>query len=167
LMAGTRTKRKYTHYPDEFKAGVILQLEAAGYTGDTETSRKGALSLVANTNHVSPSLISYWFKKSRGTIPTKILNKKRKDLIEGITSELDAILIQMEYARETASYQQLGTVFGILTDKKQLLKGEATQRTETEYTHKVTNDVDRSEYDEVIKQAENIISEAASGASNP
>lgn len=120
-------KRKWTHYSDEFKVGTVLQLEVSGYTGKQETSRKGALSLVAKKNGISPTLARSWFIKAKDILPEKVYNDKKRTLVEAIEDEMWGILDQMGISREAASYQQLGTVFGIMTDKRQILTGGPTE----------------------------------------
>lgn len=62
-----------------------------------------------------------------------IRTEKRVDIIEKIADAqaklIDAIVDQAHLSK--ASMQELGTTFGILTDKRLLLTGQATARTET------------------------------------
>lgn len=117
---------KRPRYTDEFRANVVLMLEAAGYTGDKETSKDGSLSAVSRRTDVPLSTLRRWFIKQQNPPPAELVNKKRIDFEQAITAEMSAILEEMGSAREDAPYNHLATAFGILFDKYQLLTGGAT-----------------------------------------
>lgn len=118
--------RKYTRHTDEFRASVVLMLQAAGYP-----DKKGALAKVARNVGVSYSTISRWYRKVDNPAPVNIVQRKKIDLVQAIRDEMQAALNEMSQARQDASYRDLGVVVGILADKHQLLTGEATERVES------------------------------------
>lgn len=103
-------------------------LQAAGYP-DTD----GALSRVSRKLGVPHSTLRRWFHKLQNPPPSELVQEKKLDLVAAIKSEVASILEYMTDAREDADYRALGTVFGIMVDKLQLLEGKPTERTE----HKV------------------------------
>lgn len=122
-------------YSDEFRAGAVLMLRAAGYP-----ERRGALMEVANNIGVSHSLIRRWFTKELNPPPSKIAQIKMSDIIELLKNEVVAALQELPNARGDADYLDIGKVMGIMVDKLQLLNGEATERIVYELS-----DSDRSE----------------------
>lgn len=115
---GKRPRHRYT---DEFRAGVVLQLMAAGYP-DTP----GALARVARKNKVPHQTAGRWARAANNPPPSNLVQHKKIDFVAAIEDEMTAILGEMGVTRQDASYSQLGTVFGILTDKRQLLTGGPT-----------------------------------------
>jgi AraC-like DNA-binding protein len=112
-----------TRYDDKFRANAVILLEAAGYP-----DKKGALSEVAKHVGVQPRVLSRWFNGEQNPPPDQTVNEKRIELKELLSKEIDAIFAAMPGARADASYRDLGTVAGILIDKKQLIEGKATER---------------------------------------
>lgn len=112
-------------YTDKFRANAVVMLEAQGYP-----DRKGALAAVSNHLRVPPSTLAGWFKSYRNPPPTEVRDEKKGDLVDWIQDELIAIFGDMPDARQDASYRDLATAAGILIDKKQLLTGKPTERTE-------------------------------------
>ena len=119
-------KRAWTSYTDEFRASAVLMLEAAGYTGNGK-GRKGALARVSGNVKVPVSTLRSWYIGIHNPPPTKVSTRKKLDLIEAISIELDSILDEMNIKRRDASYGQLATAFGIMTDKRQILTGGPTE----------------------------------------
>lgn len=109
-------------YTDDFRASAVVMLEAAGYP-----DRKGALTQVAASLKISRATISRWYNHKRNPAPSELVNEKRTDLKELLENELRGALGEMADARMDASYRDLGTVVGILFDKKQLLEGKPTE----------------------------------------
>lgn len=97
-------------------------LEAAGYP-----DKKGALVEVAKHLGVPHPTLSRWYNAQRNPPPDELVQEKRRELKDLLADELDAIFRAMPSARENASYRDLGTVAGILFDKKQLLEGKPTE----------------------------------------
>jgi len=148
-------KRK--RYTDEYRASAVLMLEAAGYP-ETE----GALSRVADHLGMHYQTLSRWFRAVQNPPPNEMVQEKRFDLMEAIMDELRAIVGDMKSVRSEASYKDLGTVFGILTDKHQLLTGKPTER--VEHLETMLETLPPDEYDNIIREAEAVI--ASVGASN-
>lgn len=113
-------KRK--SYDDKFRASAVVMLEAAGYP-----DKKGALVEVAKHLGVPHPTLSRWYNAQRNPPPDELVQEKRRELKDLLADELDAIFRAMPNARENASYRDLGTVAGILFDKKQLLEGKPTE----------------------------------------
>lgn len=125
VRCGDMATRKRKQYDDKFRASAVVMLEAAGYP-----KQKGALRGVAEHLHVPAMTLSRWFKGQQNPPPNQIVTEKRDDLTDMLNSELSAIFQAMNIVRDEASYRDLGTVAGILIDKKQLLTGEATSRSD-------------------------------------
>lgn len=130
-------KRK--SYDDKFRASAVVMLEAAGYP-----TRRGSLEYVAKHLNVPARTLSRWFNGEQNPPPDQIVSKKASDLKTLIGDELDAIFAAMATVRPEASYRDLGTVAGILFDKKQLLEGKPTNivddasLTDTERARRIT-----------------------------
>lgn len=112
------TKRRYD---DKFRASAVVMLEAAGYPG-----RLGALAQVSQRLKVPETTLHGWARATRNPPPAELRTEKRGELIDWIRAELSGIFEAMPGARPDASYRDLGTVAGILTDKLQLLTGNPT-----------------------------------------
>lgn len=114
-------KRK--RYTDDFRAGAVLMYEANPNFVE-----------VANHLKIPESTLRSWVNRaqqldkepSRSGVVAEVYDKKKIDFAAAIDAEMAAILNEMQYKREEAFYNQLGTVFGILFDKKQLLSGGPT-----------------------------------------
>lgn len=117
------SKRK--RYTDDFRAGAVLMLQAAGYP-DTE----GALSLVSRKLNVPRTTLRRWFHEQQNPPPSDLVHEKKLDLVAAIREEIAAVLGEMPEARADADYRTLATALGILVDKLQLLEGRPTERTE-------------------------------------
>lgn len=115
-----KSQRRYT---DEQRASFVVMLEAAGYP-DTP----GALKRVAANAGVHENVLRRWYKGTSNPAPTTIVSRKKIDLKKAIDDELSAIFKEMHVKREDADYRALGTVAGILMDKKLLLEGKPTER---------------------------------------
>ncbi len=120
----TPTKKKRPSYTDDFRANAVVLLQAEGYP-----DKKGALTIIANRLEVPARTLSRWFNKEQNAPPDQLVNEKKGDLVESIHNELYNILFAMTHARPDANYRDLGTVFGIMADKLQLLQGKPTQIT--------------------------------------
>jgi len=128
--------RPRRRYDDKFRANAIVFLEAAGYP-----DKKGALEQVSKQLNCPHPTLHRWFQAKNNPPPSELVQEKREDLKELLEKELRAIFKEMPDARGDAGYRDLGTVAGILFDKKQLLEGKPT-----EITQDVTlTDAERSE----------------------
>lgn len=116
---------KRRRYTDKFRASAVVMLEAQGYP-----DKKGSLSSVADHLKVPPSTLAGWFKAHHNPPPTEVRDEKKRDLADFIDSVLPQIFEAMPDATMDASLKDLATAAGILIDKKQLLTGNATERTE-------------------------------------
>ena len=112
---------KRNRYTDEFRASAVLMLQGAGYP-DTV----GALSRVSTELRVPTRTLRRWWKGEHNPPPDEVVLRKKVDLVEAIDNEIAAIFDEMGKAREDADYRALGTVIGILLDKKLLLAGQPT-----------------------------------------
>ena len=118
--SGMATKKRKS-YDDKFRASAIVMLEAAGYP-----DKPGSLMYVANHLHVPHPTLSRWFNQKNNPAPNELVQEKRLELKDMLANELAAIFKAMPSVRSEASYRDLGTVAGILIDKKQLLEGKPT-----------------------------------------
>lgn len=109
-------------YTDEYRASAVLILEANGYP---ET--KGALTKTASYLHINHTTLLRWFTKEKNPPPLQLAQSKKIDFVQLIEDEIAAILGEMKDAIHDADYRELGTVFGILMDKRQLLTGGSTE----------------------------------------
>jgi transposase-like protein len=113
------TRRRYT---DDERATAVLFLESEGYP-DTP----GALTRVAKRLGIPHPTLHRWATGKQNPPPSDLVQEKRPALIEMIRAEAYAILDDMKVTRELADYRELGTVFGIMLDKLQLLEGKPTE----------------------------------------
>lgn len=117
--------RKRRRYDDKFRATAVVMLEAQGYP-----DKKGGLTKVANHLGIPLSTLKGWYEAKRNPPPTELRNEKKGDLVALIDDELDAALAAMGDKRPEATYRDIGTVFGILIDKRQILTGGLTDKGE-------------------------------------
>ena len=89
--------------------------------------KKGALTSTANHLNIWPMTLLRWLTGESNPPSNNLVTKKTQSLVESIEDEMWAIIGQMAFTREGATYQQLGTVFGIMFDKMQLLTGGPTE----------------------------------------
>lgn len=112
-------------YSEDFRAGAIVTLEAAGYP-----DQKGALMRVARDTGVPHTTLRRWFLRLSNPPPNGTVHEKKLELVELLDKELDGIFGELPDARLDASYRDLATAAGIFIDKKQLLEGGPTERLE-------------------------------------
>lgn len=112
---------KRRKYDDKFRASAVVMLEAAGYPG-----KEGALTQVAKRLSVPHNTLRGWYHSEHNPPPSQLRQEKKGDLLDWIEEELAGIFSDMPGKREEASYRDMGTVAGILMDKKQLLTGNPT-----------------------------------------
>lgn len=108
-------------WTDRDKAAALAALDANG----------GNVSGTAKQLGMPRSTLQEWANGRVNSDVPELRQEKRAELTELIRDELYAIIANMPFKRTDADYRQLGTVFGILTDKLQLLEGKPTERTET------------------------------------
>lgn len=139
---------KRRRYTDEERASLVVMLESEGYP-----TKKGALQKVADYAKIPPSTLQRWFHGTNNPPPTQLANKKKIDLRQAIEEELNAIFNEMVSKREDASYRDLGTVAGILFDKKQLIEEKPTERIAHEHSGELTVTERRSRINELLDRA--------------
>lgn len=115
----TVSMARYTH---KFRASAVVMLQAEGYPG-----REGALTKISRQLNVPKSTLYRWYKREVD-IPVAEIETQKKTMLEYIEAELIGIFGDLPDARLDASYRDIGTVMGILLDKRQLLTGGATKR---------------------------------------
>lgn len=120
-MAAKRTKRR--SYDDKFRASTVVLLEAAGYPNSV-----GALQRVADQVGAPAMTISRWFNATRNPPPNEVVNEKRLELSELLDIAIRAAIDSLPEKLPDAPYKDTVTAIGIMTDKKQLVDGKATER---------------------------------------
>ena len=155
-MAGRN--RRYT---EKFVAGAILMYEATpNYTR------------VAKELKIPESTLRSWVNRHKkngkqpqgASTPAEVYDDKKTDFVARLGNLLN---LHIDEAGKTVTNADHYHVIGgikIVVESMQLLKGEPTQRIASDSTHHITENLDRSEYDSVIREAEDIIHEAASGS---
>lgn len=113
--------RQRPRYDDKFRANAVVMLEAAGYP-----NTKGALTRVAAHLGIPHPTLKRWADGVQNPPPNVLVHEKREELSDLLDKEIRSALGEMNNAREGASYRDLGTVIGIMVDKKQLLMGKPT-----------------------------------------
>lgn len=114
-------------YSDDYRAGAVLLLQAAGWP-----HTPGALERTAGHLNIRHQTLLRWATGQQNPPPHRTVQGKRPELAELFRTELAAILEAMNTTRADASYRDLGIVAGILADKLQLLTGNATQSVHTQ-----------------------------------
>jgi transposase-like protein len=99
-------------YTDEFRQESLALLDGNG----------GNIKRTARQLDIPESTLRYW----RDQEGADFRAQKKGELSEIIREELRAIFAEMEIKRKDASYRELATAAGILTDKMQLLDGDPT-----------------------------------------
>lgn len=118
-------------YSDNDKAAALAALDANG----------GNVNRTAKQLGLAESTLRSW-TQGRGTheVVAELREVKKADLSDRLTDIAHAILDTLPKKLKDASAQQLATALGIVIDKKQLLEGKATDRTDLH----VTSDEDRA-----------------------
>ena len=108
-------------YSDKEKASALALLAANG----------GNVNRTAHEAGIPRKTLEQW-AKDRTLHPdvAELRQEKILELSELLENEIRAIFDSMKTKRPEALYSTLGVVAGILIDKKQLLDGKATQRSE-------------------------------------
>jgi len=109
-------------YTDEFRATSVIMLEANGYPDDSY-----ALAKTAHYLHIPRFTLYRWYKRIQNPPPHELVTEIKKDFLDLIEDEMRNIFDQMKDANQDADYRELGTVLGILFDKRQLLTGGSTE----------------------------------------
>jgi transposase-like protein len=141
-MAEKKTRRRYT---DEERADLMVMLQSQGYP-----DKLGALKKVAEYAGIQPNVLRRWWQAKQNPPPNKLVTRKKIDLREAIDKELGEIFVGMKTKREDASYRDLGTVAGILFDKKQLIDNKPTERIAHEHSGNLTVTERRERINELL-----------------
>lgn len=112
-------------YDEKFRAGAILSLEANGYP-----HRKGALAKTAKALGVPAPTLHRWFNSSSNPPASEVVSEKRKTALEWLDELIPGLLSDLNEKRQEASFRDTGTVAAILIDKRELLRGNVTERVE-------------------------------------
>ena len=152
---------KYRRYSDDFIAGSVLMYQA------TPNFQR-----VAKELKIPESTLRGWVNRQLANeklpqgadVPANVHADKKTDFVARLGNLLNLHIDEAGKTVTKADHYHIIGGIKIVTEAMQLLKGEPTQRIAADSTHHITKDVDRSEYDDVIREAEDIISEAASGA---
>lgn len=116
---------KHNRYDDKFKASAVVLLESEGYPDD-----KYAISRVASHLGIPGRTLRRWANGQEGAPPDNAVSVEKKLLEDVIDDEIHAAFKAMSQVREDASYRDLVIGAATLIDKKQLITGGATERTE-------------------------------------
>jgi len=123
---------KYKRYTDAEKAAALAMLDANG----------GNMLLTAKETRISRTTLQEWRDGRISHDVPDIRQEKRQSLAELFLDEIYAAVGLMPDKRADASYKELATVVGILTDKRQLLLGAATERVEQTITIEALASID-------------------------
>ena len=115
---------KHKRYDDKFRASAVLMWEATPN-----------FVQVAKRLKMPEATLRSWVNRKqaldkdpqRADIVAELYDETKIDFVGMIDTEIAAIFKEMEFKRDTAHYRELGIVFGILQDKKQLLTGGPTE----------------------------------------
>jgi transposase-like protein len=116
---------KRRRYTDKFKAGAVVMVESEGYPGDPF-----ALARVADRLNINKRTLRRWVENDTGAPDDEIVTQEKNGIVELIDAEIQLAFKEMNKARSDASYRDLVIGAATLLDKKQLLIGEPTERTE-------------------------------------
>lgn len=123
--------KKRKKYTDKFKAGAITLLQSEGYPDDPY-----ALKKVAKKIGVPDRTLRRWHNGENGHPPDDIVRETKKELIDLFDDEIRDVMKELPSARPEAPYKDLVMGVAILVDKKQLLGGQPTDRTDNTHTLK-------------------------------
>ncbi len=116
-------------YSDKFKAGAITLLVSEGYPSDVY-----ALEKVARHLNVPGRTLRRWFNGEHGQPPVDVVTEVKKELSEIFEDEIRALMDSLSDVRDEASLKDRVMSAAILFDKRQLLLGKPTERSEQHIT---------------------------------
>lgn len=137
--------KKRRRYTDEERATLMVMLQSEGYPG-----KLGALQKVADYANIQPNVLRRWWQAKQNPPPNELVTRKKIELREAIEEELTDIFEGMKAKRDDASYKDLGTVAGILFDKKQLLDNKPTERIALDHSGQLTIEERRQRITDVL-----------------
>lgn len=116
-------------FDDEYRAGVVVMLEAEGYPDNPYAIGKVYDYLRQKSPYPSKTSLKNWFDGTKAAPPSKKVDEKKSDML-GSLNEWAWALMEHGKNPETVSEmtgQQAATSFGIILDKIRLLQGLPTQ----------------------------------------
>ncbi len=124
MSKATPGKRKRRTYSDADVAGAVLLLEAAGYP-----DRRGALLEVSKATNINDETLRTWYTKERRTVDPHIQERKRAEIVDALGELQEKLIRKLSEKLEdnSASLRDIAIAFGIVSDKRALLLGNATQ----------------------------------------
>ncbi len=119
--------RKRRTYSDADVAGAVLLLEAAGYP-----DRRGAMEEVCKATGINDNTLRNWYTRERRTIDPRVEGRKRAEIVDALGDLQDKLIRKLSEKLEdnSASLRDIAIAFGIVSDKRALLLGHATQNVE-------------------------------------
>lgn len=111
------TKR---HYSDKQKAATLAILDA----------NDGNVSKTSRDTGIPRKTITEWRDGRHPDDVARIRQEKKRDLAESLELIAHTLVGSLNVKIETANLQQAATTLGIVIDKMQLLRGDATTRNE-------------------------------------
>ena len=127
-------KRK--RYTDQDRASAVLMYEA-----------NPNFVRVAKHLRMPEATLRSWVNRKQeldknpqgADLDVEVYDKNKIDFVGLINAEMLAIFKEMKGKRDTAEYKELGIVFAILQDKKQLLTGGPTENINQQHVLKWAN----------------------------
>lgn len=123
-------------FDDEYRASVVVMLQAEGYPQDQFAIGRVHEYLKQKKPYPTKSTLKNWFLGDSNPPPSKILDDKKGDMVEALKA-LTWKLIEHANKDETISEmsgQQAVTSAGILIDKTRLLLEKPTEINKTDMT---------------------------------
>ena len=108
-------------YTDEFRASVVLMLEAAGYP-----DRKGALTAVSKNVKVPHPTCSRWYRQVNNPPPNELVQDKKIDIVFELQQLLGLHISEANKTVKDADHHQVIGGIKIIVDAIQLLTGGPT-----------------------------------------
>jgi hypothetical protein len=148
-------------YDERFKANAVAKLYAEGYP-----AFPGALRKVSAELGVPHQTLSRWVKGLGTTVDMRLVELAVSSMETVIDERLDQILGKMEEKADKAQFKELAIAFGILFDKRQLLRGAPTSRTER-LTHDAMKEKSDEELRKIVNNGRRVERDAAERAATP
>lgn len=131
-------------YDESFKARAVARLYAEGYP-----KLPGALRKVSYDLKIPHQTLSRWVKGVGTSVDSDLVRQTVTTMETMIERQLEKILVQMDEKSENANFRDLAIAYGVLFDKRQLLRGAPTSR-----TARLTGDMATKSDDELRKIVE-------------
>lgn len=144
--AGNDRMARQKRYTDEFRASAVVMLESQGYP-----EQAGALTAVSRHLGVPLRTLSRWYNKEQNPPPDSLVNEKKGELVNRLSDLLEVFVEEMFSATKDATLQQLATAFGIVMDKRELLLGKPTSRSQVDMAVSDLVDISDDELDTLLE----------------